>query len=421
MAHTTEVNQQSEQLGTSFPKEKVKILLLEGVHPVSVKQFEQAGYTNVELLPKALPEAELLEKIKDARIVGIRSKTQMNEKVIAHAKKLMAIGCFCIGTNQVNLEKAKEKGIAVFNSPYSNTRSVAELVIAEIVILMRRVAEKSHAAHKGEWLKSAENSHEVRGKTIGIIGYGHIGSQVSVLAEAMGMRVLYYDIVPKLPLGNAIAVGSMDELLAQSDVVTLHVPADPSTENMITQAQLSKMKKGAILLNLSRGTVVDIDALATALEGGHLNGAGIDVYPKEPRVKGATFETPLQGLKNVILTPHIGGSTQEAQYNIGLDAAYKLINYLDKGITVGCHTVPELNLPIHRNTHRILHIHENVPGVLANITSILAELNINIVGQYLSTNDKIGYVVVDVDSSASQKALNGLKQVAHTIRARVLY
>lgn len=406
---------------TSFPKEKIKILLLEGIHQNAVDTFRKAGYTNVELLPKALPEAELIEKIKDVRLIGVRSKTQLNANVLPHAKKLLAVGCFCIGTNQVNLDVATEKGIAVFNSPYSNTRSVAELVIAEIVMLKRGIPHKSAEAHKGVWLKTATNSNEVRGKTLGIIGYGHIGSQVSILAEAFGMKVLFYDIEPKLPLGNAMAVDTLDELLEQSDIVTLHVPATPETHYMFRQEHFNKMKKGALLLNLSRGTVVDIEALREALVSGRLLGTAIDVFPKEPKSKGETFETPLQGLNNVILTPHIGGSTQEAQENIGVDAAQKLINYLDKGATVNCHTVPEINLPTNRQTHRILHIHKNVPGILSAINATIAELNINIVGQYLKTNEKIGYVVFDVDKDVSDKAFEKLRNIEHTIKARVLY
>ncbi len=407
---------------TSYPKDKIKVLLLEGIHQSAVETFKNAGYTNVELLPKALPQAELIEKIKDVRLVGLRSKTQLNAEVLAAAKKLQAIGCFCIGTNQVDLAKATELGVAVFNSPYCNTRSVAELVVASIVMLMRRVPEKSNAAHRGEWQKSAKGSYEVRGKSIGIIGYGHIGSQVSVLAEGMGMKVYYYDIEPKLPLGNAIAVDSMDELLGMVDVVSLHVPADESTFKMIGAEEIAKMKKDAYLLNLSRGTVVEIEPLAKALQDGFLQGAAIDVYPKEPRAKGATFTTPLQGLKNVILTPHIGGSTQEAQYNIGKDAATKLINYIDRGVTVGSHTVPDLNLPMKKNTHRILHIHENKPGILSAINTVLSNSNVNIVGQYLKTNEKIGYVVLDMERSAiSDQLLAELKQVKHTIKARVLY
>ena len=409
------------QTETSYPKDKIKILLLEGIHQSAIDTFKAANYNNIELLPKALPEADLIEKIKDVSLVGIRSKTQMNARVIAAAKKLKAIACFCIGTNQVDLEAATEAGIAVFNSPYNNTRSVAELVIAETIILMRRVAETNMATHEGIWLKTAAGSYEVRGKKMGIIGYGHIGSQVSVLAEAMGMKVFYYDIEPKLVMGNALAVSSLDELLENSDVISLHVPATPETKNMIGEAEFKKMKKGSILLNLSRGNVVDIDALRAALESGHIAGAGIDVFPKEPKSKYDFFETPLQKLPNVILTPHIGGSTLEAQQTIGIDATQKMINYLDTGSTVGSHSVPSLTLPTHQQAHRILHIHENKTGVLRSINEVLADADVNILGQYLKTNPKIGYVVLDVDKATSPEMLSALRAVKHTINVRVLY
>ncbi len=406
---------------TSFPKDKIKVLLLEGIHQSAVDAFKQAGYHNVELLPKALPEAELCKKMADVRLLGLRSKTQLNAKVLNSAPKLLAAGCFCIGTNQVDLNTATEKGVAVFNSPYSNTRSVAELVVAEIVMLMRRVPEKSQKAHQGIWTKSAEKSYEVRGKVLGIVGYGHIGSQVSVLAEAMGMKVFYYDIEPKLPLGNATALESLDKLLAIADVLTLHVPSTGQTKNLITANEINKMPKNSYLINLSRGNVVDIDALKHALESGHLAGAGVDVFPKEPREKGDLFTTPLQGVSNTILTPHIGGATQEAQENIGRDAAYKLINYLDKGVTVGSHTVPQLNLPLHSNAHRILHVHKNMPGILAQVNGVMEKANVNIVAQHLATNDKVGYVVFDVDQKTSEEVLKKLKKIKYTIRARVLY
>ncbi|OWY21164.1 phosphoglycerate dehydrogenase [Sphingobacteriales bacterium UPWRP_1] len=409
-------------LQTSFPKDKIKILLLENIDQSAVEIFEKAGYSNIESLSRALPEDELAEKIQDVRLLGIRSKTQITEKVITHAGKLLAIGCFCIGTNQVNLAKATQAGIAVFNSPYSNTRSVAELVIAEIIMLLRRIPEKDRGCHEGVWLKTTKGgSYEVRGKKLGIVGYGHIGSQVSVLAEAMGMKVMYYDIEPKLPMGNATAVESLEELLEKSDVVTLHVPATPLTKNMINEHTIARMKKNAILLNLSRGNVVDIAALRNALQNKHLSGAAIDVFPAEPISAGDYFVSPLQGLGNVILTPHIGGSTYEAQENIGVDVALKLSNYLDKGATVGSHTIPELNLaPVH-GTHRILHIHQNVPGVLSAINSIISASNANIVGQYLKTNEQIGYVVLDIENINSDVILNQLRQVEHTIKTRILY
>jgi len=407
---------------TSFPKDKIKVLLLEGIDPSAVDLFEKAGYTNIEQYSKAMSENELIEKLDEVRILGIRSKTQVTQKVIEQTDKLLAIGCFCIGTNQVNLNQALDSGIAVFNSPYSNTRSVAELVIGEIIMLIRRIPEKDKACHEGTWLKTTKGgSNEVRGKKLGIIGYGHIGSQVSVLAESMGMKVIYYDIEPKLPMGNATPADSLEELLEKSDVVTLHVPATPLTKNMINAETLTLMKKGSFLLNLSRGNVVDIDALKAALDSKQLAGAAIDVFPSEPEVVGASFQSPLQGLKNVILTPHIGGSTEEAQSNIGIDVAHKLIGYLDKGSTVGSLTIPELNLtPVH-GTNRLLHIHKNVPGVLSAINSILSASNVNIVGQFLKTNEQIGYVVLDIEHLHTDKILHDIKNLDHTIKARILY
>ncbi len=405
---------------TSFPKDKIKILLLEGVHQRSIEELNKRGYSNIDYHKSAMSEEELLACIEDYHIIGIRSKTRITDKVIEKAHKLMAIGCFCIGTNQVNLEAAKEKGIAVFNSPYSNTRSVAELIIAESVMLLRRIPVRDKAAHKGEWLKDAHGSYELRGKTMGIIGYGHIGSQVSVLAEAMGLKVIYYDVEPKLPLGNASAVASLEELMQTSDIVTLHVPATPQTKNMITDKELSYMKEGSFFLNLSRGTVVDLEALKNRLVSGQIAGAAVDVFPLEPKAKNEKFSSPLQEVDNVILTPHIGGSTQEAQENIGIDAAHKLSNYIDTGSTIGNHTVPALNLPTHQGAHRILHIHKNVPGVLSEINSKLSGLNVNVVGQYLNTNDKIGYVVLDVEG-ATLEALEVTKNVDNTIKARILF
>ena len=406
---------------TSFPKEKIKILLLEGVNQSALDTFEAAGYTNIDYHTKALGEDELIDTIKDAHLVGIRSKTQLSEKVIAGAERLLGIGAFCIGTNQIDLEAAMARGIAAFNSPYSNTRSVAELVIAESIMLIRRIPERDAAAKKGDWLKDARGSYELRGKTLGIIGYGHIGSQVSVLAEALGLKVIYHDVIPKLPLGNAEQAGSLDDLLKRADIVTLHVPDTPETRGMMTAEKLGLMKEGSILLNLSRGSVVDIDALRDKLESGHISGAGIDVYPKEPKAKGEQFVSPLQGLSNVILTPHIGGSTVEAQVNIGIDTATKLINWLDNGSTVGSHTVPELNLPVQQNTNRLLHIHHNQPGVLSEINNRISSLGINIVGQYLKTNESIGYVVLDTEKAAAEELITAMREIKHTIRARILY
>ncbi|MAO66605.1 MAG: phosphoglycerate dehydrogenase [Balneola sp.] len=405
----------------SYPKENIKVLLLEGIHPTAEENFKNHEFINVETYSEAWSEEELLERIEDVQLIGIRSKTNITKKVIENAPKLKAVGCFCIGTNQVDLEAAMEAGVTVFNSPYSNTRSVAELVIAESIMLKRRIPLRDKKAHEGVWLKDATESYEVRGKKIGIIGYGHIGSQVSVLAENMGFNVLYYDIEPKLPMGNATRIDSLDDLLAQSDIITLHVPATPGTKNMMDAETIAKMKKGSVLLNLSRGSVVDIGALKEALKSGHISGAGIDVYPEEPESKGEKFNTDLQNLPNVILTPHIGGSTIEAQYNIGMDVSSKLINLMDDGTTVGSHTVPPLNLPKQKEAHRILHIHENKPGVLSEINQLLSDMDINILGQYLKTNEHIGYVVLDVDKQYDDKILEAMNNVKHTIRTRILY
>lgn len=405
----------------SYPKENIKVLLLEGIHPSAVKNFKNHNFVNIERHSVAWSEEELIKHIGDVQVIGIRSKTQITEKVIKHAPKLKAIGCFCIGTNQVDLEAATLAGVTVFNSPYSNTRSVAELVIAESIMLMRKIPLRDKKAHQGMWLKDAKESYEVRGKKIGIVGYGHIGSQVSVLAENLGFNVLYYDIEPKLPMGNATRVKSLDDLLERSDIVTLHVPASATTNMMINAEKLSKMKEGSILLNLSRGSVVDLEALKKVLESGHLAGAAIDVYPQEPESKGEPFSSVLQNLPNVILTPHIGGSTVEAQYNIGVDVSTKLINLIDSGTTVGSHSLPPLNLPVQKDVNRILHIHENKPGVLSDINRILSDLDINILGQYLKTNEKIGYVVLDIDKQYDDQVLEKLGEVKHTIKTRILY
>lgn len=405
----------------SYPKENIKILLLEGVHPIAEEIFRKHHFTNIETHDVAWSEEELLDNIEDVQVIGIRSKTQITERVLKNASKLKAIGCFCIGTNQVDLDAAMIAGVTVFNSPYSNTRSVAELVIAESVMLMRRIPLRDKKAHEGVWLKDANESYEVRGKNIGIIGYGHIGSQVSVLAENMGLNVIYHDIEPKLPMGNATRMESLDELLEVSDIVTLHVPATPDTKMMMDADKMARMKKGSILLNLSRGSVVDLTALKNAIQSDHLSGAGIDVYPKEPESKGEPFISELQNLPNVILTPHIGGSTQEAQYNIGLDTSTKLIQLVDNGTTVGSHSLPPLNLPVQKNAHRILHIHENKPGVMSEINRYLSDMDINILGQYLKTNETIGYVVLDIDKHHGDKLIEELKKVKHTIKTRILY
>ncbi|QFT56736.1 phosphoglycerate dehydrogenase [Microbulbifer sp. THAF38] len=405
----------------SLQKDKIRILLLEGVHQSAIDLLTSRGYTNVEYLKTSLPEDQLIEKIADAHFIGIRSRTQLTRKVLENATKLIAVGCFCIGTNQVDLQAATELGIAVFNAPYSNTRSVAELIIAETIFMLRGIPEKNAVCHRGGWLKSAVGSFEARGKTLGIIGYGAIGSQVSVMAEAIGMRVKFYDVITKLPLGNASQVGSLEELLRESDVVSLHVPELPSTKMMIGKEQITQMKPGAILLNASRGTVVDIEALAEALNSKHLAGAAIDVFPVEPRGNDDEFVSPLRGIDNALLTPHVGGSTMEAQENIGTEVAEKLAHYSDNGTTTSSVNFPEVALPGHAGTHRLLHIHKNVPGVLSAINQVFSENAINISAQYLQTNETVGYVVIDVDAAYSDLALEKLKNIPGTLRCRVLF
>ena len=406
---------------TSYPKEKIKILLLENISDTAVKNFTRFGYTNVQKLTKALSEDELVAAVKDVHLIGIRSKTQVTKRVLEAAKKLQGIGCFCIGVNQVDLDAATECGVAVFNAPYSNTRSVAELVIGASIMLIRRIPDKNNAAHKGQWMKDAKGSYELRGKTLGIIGYGNIGSQVSVLAESLGMKVIFYDVETKLPLGNATDARTLKDLLGTADIVTLHVPETEQTKNLINKSNLKYCKKGSIIINYARGEVMDLQALAKCLESGQLSGAAVDVFPVEPEKNGDIFQSPLQGLPNVLLTPHIRGSSEEAQQNIGEDVSNKLLNFLEKGITFGSHTVPVLSLPPQAGSHRILHIHRNVPGVLSAINGELSRHKINIVGQYLKTNEQIGYVVVDVDKQLSKKAEGLLKDVDETIKVRLLY
>jgi D-3-phosphoglycerate dehydrogenase len=406
---------------TSYPKEKVNILFLENISEAAARHFKDAGYSSVRRVGGALSEKDLIKEVQDIHLLGIRSKTQVNAAVLAAAKKLQAIGCFCIGVNQVDLQTATNNGVVVFNAPYSNTRSVAELVIGASIMLIRRIPDKSTGAHAGIWLKEAKGSFELRGKTMGIIGYGNIGTQVSVLAESLGMKVIFYDIATKLPLGNAESRKSLKELVGESDIVTLHVPEEPQTKNLINKSILKQFKKGAILLNYARGEVVELDSLALAIKEGHLGGAAIDVYPLEPEKNGDKFHTPLQNLPNVILTPHIGGSTEEAQQNIGEDVSQKLFQFLEMGMTLGSHTVPPLSLPQQHGTHRILHIHKNVPGVLSEINTQLSIHGINILAQYLKTNDDIGYVVVDVDKKLSSQAFQLLKLVKHTVKTRLLY
>ena len=394
---------------TSFPKSDIRVLLLEGISATAAQSFVDAGYSDIRRFEKALPPEELAQELREAHIVGIRSRTKLDAAMVAEGRKLIAIGAFCIGTNQIDLTAAKHAGIPVFNAPYSNTRSVAELVIAEAIMLMRGIPQKSAQCHRGGWSKSASGSHEVRGKTLGIVGYGHIGTQIGVMAEALGMHVIYHDIETKLALGNARNAGDLDALLAMSDIVTLHVPETPATQLMIGANELAKMKPGAHLLNASRGTVVDIDALADALRSGHIAGAAVDVFPVEPEGNADAFVSPLCGMDNVILTPHIGGSTLEAQDNIGAEVAAKLVRYSDNGSTLSAVNFPEVTLPGHVGSHRFLHIHRNVPGVLSRINDVFSARGINIDGQYLRTDPDVGYVVID---AASDRVLQrGVRQV----------
>ena len=406
---------------TSFDKSKLKILLLEGVHSSAERIFRDAGYQNIETVKTALTGEELKSRLEGVHFLGIRSRTTLTRDIFEAADKLVAVGCYCIGTNQVDLTAATEHGVVVFNAPYSNTRSVAELVLAEAILLLRGIPEKNAKVHRGDWAKTANDSFEIRGKTLGIVGYGSIGSQLSVLAEGLGMRVIFYDVVSKLPLGNASQIPSLEALLGQADIVTLHVPDLPSTRNLIDQERISQMKPKSILINASRGTVVDIDALTKALADSHLLGTAIDVFPVEPKSNNDEFLSPLRGFDNAILTPHIGGSTQEAQENIGVEVAEKLVRYSDNGSTLTSVNFPEVALPPHPNHHRVLHVHENRPGVLSAINTVFAENQINIGSQFLQTSDKIGYVVIDVDRDYSDVALEKLSEIEGTIRCRVLF
>jgi len=408
---------------TSFPKQDIKVLLLEGVSRSAVESFRQSGYSQIEYHEKSLPEDELKRRIADAHIVGIRSRTHLSADVLAQAKRLMAVGCFCIGTNQVDLDAAKVQGVPVFNAPYSNTRSVAELVIAEAIMLLRGIPQKNALCHRGGWTKSAAGSFETRDKVLGIVGYGHIGTQVGVLAEGLGMRVIFHDIESKLSLGNARAAASLDDLLERADVVTLHVPETPSTKLMMGATELAKMRKGAMLINASRGTVVDIDALAHALRSEHIAGAAVDVFPVEPKGNDDAFVSPLIGMDNVILTPHIGGSTLEAQDNIGIEVAAKLGRYSDNGSTLSAVNFPEVSLPEHPRSRRLLHIHRNVPGVLSRINEVFSAGNINIDAQFLQTDSQLGYVVIDVSADEAQagELKDRLATIQGTLRSRVLY
>lgn len=401
-------------------KSHIKFVLFEGVHQNTVDVLKAAGYTNIDYHKKALDGEELIDAIKEAHFVGIRSRTHLTKEVLAQAPNLLAIGCFCIGTNQVDLEEAKRLGIPVFNAPFSNTRSVAELVLGEIILLMRQVPKANAEVHRGVWNKSASGANEVRGKRLGIIGYGHIGSQLSVIAESIGMQVYFYDIENKLPLGNAQQIASMKELLSSCDAISLHVPENASTKNLINANRIAQLKEGSVLINAARGTVVDLDALAERLGEGTLRGAAIDVFPVEPASINDPFESPLCQFDNVILTPHIGGSTSEAQENIGTEVAQKFVKYADNGSTVTAVNFPEVSLPAHKSSTRLLHIHENRPGILNKINQIFVENNINIVGQYLQTDPNVGYVVLDVEVEDATDALKRLRQIDGTIKARVI-
>jgi D-3-phosphoglycerate dehydrogenase len=407
-------------LAVSFPKNRIKVLLLEGIHPKAKKMFENEGY-QVELLKGALDEDELIEKVKDVRILGIRSKTQVTRRVIESSNRLMAIGAFCIGTNQIDLRACSERGIAVFNAPYSNTRSVVELAIGEIILLMRNLPDKMSNMHQGKWEKLATNSFEVRNKKIGIVGYGNIGSQLSVLAEAMGMKVLYYDVVEKLAIGNAQKCSSLKELLSEADIVTLHIDGRGENKNLIGEKEFAQMKDGVVFLNLARGNVVDIKALANAIKSGKVRGAGVDTFPYEPKNNDEEFITELRNLPNVILTPHIGGSTSEAQENIGEFVPSKLVEYVNTGNTFLSVNFPNVQLPTLEKAHRLLHIHHNVPGILAKINNIMSKHNINIMGQYLKTSEQIGYVITDIATEYNSEVINDLKSIENTIKFRVLY
>lgn len=404
----------------SLDKDKIKILLLEGVDPSAVETLKKSGYNNVEYLKKALDHDELIEKIQDVHFLGIRSRTHLTEEVFSHAKKLCAVGCFCIGTNQVDLVAARNRGIPVFNAPYSNTRSVAELVTGEYLQLIRTVPAKNALLHRGGWDKNAKGCFEARGKTLGIVGYGHIGTQVGIIAEALGLKVIFFDIENKLALGNAHQVETIDELFAQSDIVTMHVPETPDTKNMINADSFAKMKDGVIFINASRGTVVDIDSLVAALESNKVAGAALDVYPTEPAKNGDPFETPLQKFDNVILTPHIGASTLEAQKNIGIEVANKLALYSDNGSTLTAVNFPEVSLPVQGNVSRLLHVHKNVPGVMNQINKVFADNNVNVAAQYLQTTPEIGYVVIDLHIDDAHEIVKELKKIEGTLKVRIL-
>ena len=408
----------------SFPKEKISVVLLEGVHASAVETFTEDGYTTVTRHAATLGGQALIEALREAHIVGIRSRTQLTKDVLAAARRLIALGCFCIGTDQVDLDAAAERGIPVFNAPFSNTRSVAELVVAEAILLVRGVPQRNAQLHQGVWNKSAAGAHEIRGKTLGIVGYGHIGTQVGVLAEALGMRVVYYDIVTKLALGNATALRSLDDLLAQADVVTLHVPDTPLTRGLIGPRELALMRPGAALINASRGLVVDLDALSRAVESGHIGGAALDVFPDEPSGRGEPFVSPLRQFDQVILTPHIGGSTEEAQDSIGREVADKLIRYSNLGSTLTAVNFPEVSLTDHPGMHRLIHIHQNRPGLLSRINAVFSRHGVNICSEFLETDARLGYVVIDVEAKGAtdtRTLRQELEEIEGTIRTRLLY
>ncbi len=405
----------------SLHKQKIKIVLLEGIHANAAKVFSDDGYLEIVQFDKALETKQLIEVLKDANFVGIRSRSKLTAEVLQQAPKLAAIGCFCIGTNQVNLAAARKQGIPVFNAPFANTRSVAELVLGQVLLLLRGIPEKNAAAHRGEWNKSASNSYEARGKTLGIVGYGHIGTQIGLLAEALGMNVIFYDILKKLSLGNSHSVASVDDIYQGADVVTFHVPETAHTKNMLNHKNIAKLKPGAIVINASRGTVIEIDALVSALESGAIRGAAIDVFPIEPESNKHPLVSPLTAFDNVILTPHVGGSTLEAQANIGIEVSEKLVHYSNNGSTMGAVNFPQVALPEHTGQHRILHIHRNEPGILSKINEIFSAQSINITGQYLQTHEEIGYVVTDISKDSNQTLLQELKQIPGTLRARILF
>ncbi|KAA8492853.1 D-3-phosphoglycerate dehydrogenase [Porphyridium purpureum] len=414
------LTQAATQIKLTFPKDKINFLLLENVSPSAVEFMVKDGF-NVETVPRALTEDELLERIDNVSVLGIRSKTRVTQKVLEKAQRLLAVGCFCIGTDQVDLAFAEKKGIAVFNAPFANTRSVAELVLCEIIALNRRLTDRSSEMHSGVWNKVAAGCYEVRGKTLGIVGYGHIGTQLSIMAEMMGMKVVFYDLVPKLPLGNSEPRSTLEELLQESDVVSLHVPRSDLTKNMIAKEQLALMKKGALLINAARGTVVKLEDLAEYLKSGHLGGAAVDVFPTEPEKNGPGFESVLIGCPNTILTPHVAGSTQEAQSKIGEEVAVALLKFVNMGCTMGSVNLPNLELPVSSKVHRILNLHKNVPGVLRDINNILANLDCNVNAQMLGTTSEVGYLIIDVDKATSAETKKAIAALPASIRTRLLY